>query len=107
MTSGMTRIVLAVLVAVGLVVGVAACSGIPKGTAKQVAVGPVTLKATGAGIVRADADQTTFKIKCGVCGYEAAEMTIPTPKPGAPYSYTFKCPRCGHVQTVTIEAVGS
>ena len=84
----------------------AACYGIPKGTLKEAAVGGVKVKATGAGIVKADARQTTFAIKCARCGYEAPPMTIDTPAAGQPYTLAWVCPRCGHKQTIVIEVVG-
>ena len=99
------RVVLVAImvIATGLVAAVSGCYGIPKGTMKQVSVDHVKLTACGAGIVKADAQKTTFKIKCGVCGFEAQEMTIDTPKPGKPYTLKWICPTCGHKQTIVIQ----
>ena len=99
-----TRMVCAVFVT-GLIVALSGCFTIPKGTMSQVKVGSVELKAVGAGIVKADAQTTTFRIKCRRCGYEAKEMTIPTPVPGKPYILNWVCPRCGNKQQIVIEVV--
>ena len=99
------------VVAVTVLAGVASlliagCYGIPKGTMQEVALGNVKLAASGAGIIKADAQKTTFRIKCRVCGYETEEITIDTPAAGKPYAYGFKCPKCGHKQTVVIRSAG-
>jgi len=97
--------VLLALVVTGLVLTLSGCFSIPKGTAAAVKAGAVQLNAVGAGIVKADAQTTTFKIKCQRCGYEDKEITIPTPTPGKPYVLNWVCPRCGHKQNIVIEAV--
>jgi len=72
----------------------------------KTAIGSVTVHATGAGIVKADAQTVTFKIKCGLCGFEPEAITIPMPTPGKPYTNKWVCPKCGHKQTIVI-TVGS
>jgi len=96
-----------VLMLAGMVLTLTGCFGIPKGTTKSVKAGEVMIQATGAGIVKVDAQaQTiTFKIKCGRCGFEPAEQTIPIPKAGQPYTINWVCPKCGNKQKVTIEVV--
>ena len=98
--------VMSVALAAGLVLAVSGCFGIPKGTMKDVKVGTVELTVTGAGIVKADAQKTVFKIKCGKCGYETGEMVIDTPVPGKPYILNWVCPRCGHKQKIVIQVAG-
>jgi hypothetical protein len=92
------------LVMAGILFTLGGCFGIPKDTLKEVAVGKVTLQATGAGLVTADAQKTTFKIKCAVCGYEAEPITIDTPVAGKPYILDWVCPNCGHKQKIEIQA---
>jgi hypothetical protein len=96
----------AVLLA-GLALGLCGCYGIPKGTMKNAKVGEATLQATGAGIVSADAQKTTFRIKCAVCGYEPLPITIDTPVAGKPYTLDWVCPKCGHKQKIVIQVGGS
>jgi hypothetical protein len=105
----------------GLVVGLAlagaavvlgGCHGIPQGTAPAIttagtAAGAVTLEATGAGLVKADARKTSFKIECARCGDESEVITIDTPVPGKPYTLDWGCPQCGHQQKIIIRAVSA
>ena len=84
------------------------CHGIPQGTAPTVSVsGAVVLRATGAGLITADAQKTAFKIKCALCGYESEVITIATPTPDTPYTLDWVCPQCGHKQKITIRAVSA
>ena len=99
---GLRLLVAAVLAGAALVLS--GCYGIPQGTAPSMKVGTVSLQAVGAGLVQADAQTTTFKIKCEECGYEPATITIPTPAPGKPYVLDWVCPKCGHQQKITIRA---
>ena len=99
--SFMRRIV-EVVMAGGLPLFLAGCFGIPKGTTKLFSAGTLRLQAKGAGLVRADPEKTTFKIKCARCGFEGNEVTIPTPTLGRPYSQEWVCPRCGHKQQIII-----
>ncbi len=92
----------AVLAGAALVLG--GCYGLPKGTAPGMTVGSVSLQAVGAGLVRADAQTLTFKIKCEECGYEPETVTIATPVPGKPYVLDWVCPKCGYRQKITIRA---
>ena len=93
------------LAAVGSGLLAGGCFGIPKGTVRNVSVGSRKLKATGAGIVKADAQKVTFKIKCSVCGFKAEEITIDTPTAGKPYTMDWVCPKCEHKQKIVIESV--
>lgn len=93
-----------VVVLVGVAGMLSGCFGIPKGTLKVMKTASLAIEAEGAGLVKADSRTVTFRIKCAMCGYEADEITIPTPKPGKPYVLKWTCPECGHNQTVTIEA---
>ena len=78
------------------------CGGIPKGTVAQLQVGTVQLIATGAGIITANAQKTTFQIKCESCGFEPVAITIDTPVAGKPYTLDWVCPQCGHQQKIVI-----
>lgn len=98
---------MSVLVAVGFVIALSGCFGIPKGTMKDVKVGSAQLKASGAGIVKADAQKVTIKIKCAVCGFQTDEITVDTPSSGKPYTMDWVCPKCGHKQKIVIESVAS
>ena len=92
--------------ATALALALSACYGIPKGTMQATRAGDVQLKITGAGIVKADAQKTTFKIQCAVCGYQSEEMTVATPAAGKPYAMEWVCPKCGHKQKIVIQALG-
>ena len=81
------------------------CSTVPKGASRTVRITVGQLQAAGSGIVGADAQSTTFRIKCGQCGYETAEIVIPTPQAGKPYILNWVCPNCGHKQQVVIQVV--
>ena len=90
----------------GFLFAMSGCHGIPRDTTNEVAIGQVTLQATGAGLIKADAQKTTFKIKCAVCGYEDQPMTIDTPVAGKPYILDWVCPKCGHKQKIVIQVAG-
>lgn len=96
------QIALALLSISGTAAVLTGCGGIPKGTAAQMQVGAAQVTATGAGIVKADAQKTTFQIECDVCGFESEVITIDTPAAGAPYTLDWTCPKCGHKQKITI-----
>lgn len=98
--------VVPVLVMAGFVLALTGCHGLPPGTTKNVTVGSSKLEANGAGIVKADAQKITFRIRCTVCGFETGDMTIDTPAPGKPYVLDWVCPKCGHRQKVTISVTG-
>ena len=92
--------------ATALALALSACYGIPKGTMKDARAGDVQLSITGAGIVKADAQKTTFKINCAVCGYQSEEMVVDTPTTGKPYTMEWVCPKCGHKQKIVIQVSG-
>ncbi|MFZ2655769.1 MAG: hypothetical protein WAX69_12630 [Victivallales bacterium] len=100
-------IILLLLLSAGLVSALSGCYGIPTGTTAEATVGQLQLKASGAGIVKANAQKTTFKIRCAVCSFQTEEITINTPKPGDPYVLDWICPNCGHGQRIVIEAFSS
>lgn len=101
------HVVLMLLLA-GTIVTLSGCHGIPQGTAPTVTVsGAVALRATGAGLITADAQKTSFKIKCALCGYESEVVTIDTPTPDKPYTLDWVCPKCGHKQKITLRAVAA
>lgn len=105
----MRKTVMRVGLALVLGVQVAAlsgCYGIPQGTQGMANVGKLHLLIKGAGIVKADTEKTTFRIKCGRCGFETEEMTIDTPSVGKPYSLNWVCPKCQNKQTIILEASG-
>lgn len=81
------------------------CSTVPKGAARTAQITTGQLKASGAGIISADTQYTTFRIKCAVCGYVSEPITIPTPQAGQPYTLNWVCPDCGHKQTVVIQII--
>ena len=81
------------------------CSTVPKGAARTAQITTGQLQATGAGIDKANENFTTFRIRCGVCGYETGEIVIPTPQAGKPYTLYWTCPHCGHKQTIVIKLV--
>lgn len=105
----LTDLVVALSLA-GAAVVLGGCHGIPQGTSPAItmagaAMGAVTLEATGAGLIKADAQKIAFKIECAMCGYESEVIIIDTPVPGKPYTLDWVCPRCGHKQKITIRAV--
>ena len=59
----LAKIGVAVVVLSGTMAVVNGCGGIPKGTMEQVQVGQMQITAVGAGIVMANAQKTTFRIK--------------------------------------------
>ena len=103
--SSAVRALVLVLVVMGLGLTLSGCYGIPAGTTKTVTVGSLKLQASGCGIVTSDAQKTTFRIKCGACGFEDKPMTIDTPVAGKPYILNWVCPRCGHEQRIVIQVV--
>jgi len=100
------KMLVSVLALCGLTLALCGCHSIPTGTLGATTVGPLTINASGAGIVKADAQKTTYKIKCRVCGYETEEFTIDTPTKGTPYTMTWICPKCGHKQKIVIQIAG-
>jgi ribosomal protein S27E len=78
---------------------------VPKGATAAAQITTGQLQATGAGIISADTQTTTFRIKCAVCGFESDTITILTPQAGKPYVLNWTCPKCGHKQTITIKLV--
>ncbi|MDI6775367.1 MAG: hypothetical protein QME60_08275 [Verrucomicrobiota bacterium] len=92
----------AVLAAIGALAPASGCRGIPRGTTEDIAVGTVKLQATGAGIVKADAQKTVYKVKCSECDFKSFDMTAETPTAVRPYRFDWTCPKCGHEQKVTI-----
>lgn len=97
-------LVVSALALTALVLLSGGCGTLPAGTFKDVKVGNIQLTATGAGIVRADAQKVAFKIKCETCGKEVPEMIVETPVPGKPYTMDWICPQCGHKQKIVITA---
>ena len=97
-------IIVLALLSAGLLSALSGCYGIPKGTTEEATVGQLQLKVTGAGIVKANAQETTFRIRCSFCSFLDEERTISTPKPGAPYVLDWVCPNCGHRQKIVIES---
>lgn len=81
------------------------CSSVPKGAARTAQITAGQLQISGAGIVRADAETVTFRIKCKRCGFESEPITILTPQADKPYVLNWTCPNCGHKQTITIKLV--
>lgn len=98
----LSLIVLAVLSA-GLMSALSGCYGIPAGTTEEVTVDQLRLKATGAGIVKADARKTTYKIRCALCGFQNEDKIILTPTVKTPYIIDWLCPNCGHGQIIMIQ----
>ena len=87
----------------GLALVLFGCGGIPEGTTRVATVDSMQIEATGAGIVKADARKTTYRIKCGLCGYLSEGMTADTPTAGKPYTLDWVCPKCGHKQKIVIK----
>ena len=96
------RIGMALVVMSGTAVVLNGCGGVPKGTVAQMQTGNLQVTATGAGIVKADAQKITFQIKCGVCGFVTETVTVDTPTAGKPYTLDWVCPKCGHKQKIVI-----
>jgi len=101
----MVGVFVSVLIMAGLVFTLCGCRSIPKGSVKEITLGATTLQATGAGIIKADAQKTTFQIKCAFCGFEPEPITIDTPAAGKPYTLDWVCPHCGHKQKIVIQVV--
>ncbi len=87
----------------GIAVVLSGCYGIPKDTLKVAKIGNIQITAVGAGIVEADAVNTTIKVKCGFCGFEDKEVIIPSPVAGKPYTMEWICPKCGHKQSIIVQ----
>ena len=100
------RPMMAMWVLVGLAVSLCGCVGLPRGTRETVQVGKLQLSIKGAGLVRADTEKTTFRIKCKRCGGEPGESTVDTPSVCNPYTLNWVCPQCRHPQPLIIEASG-
>ncbi|MEI6168877.1 MAG: hypothetical protein WCS52_16980 [bacterium] len=100
------RSVMAMGVLIGLAVSLCGCLGLPRGTRETVQVGKLQLSIKGAGLVKADTEKTTFRIKCGRCGNEPGDLTVDTPSVGNPYTLNWVCPQCRHPQPLIIEASG-
>ena len=98
--------VLSILVMTGLVFALSGCFGIPKGTQESANVGKLHLLIKGAGIVKADTEKTTFRIRCHRCGFVTEEFTVDTTAVGKPYILNWVCPKCQNKQTIVIEATG-
>ena len=80
------------------------CFGIPVGTTEESTVGQIQLKATGAGIVKANTQKTTYRIRCSSCSFENENKTIITPTVKDTYVMDWLCPNCGHRQIIMIQA---
>ncbi|MFA6566807.1 MAG: hypothetical protein WCS96_01210 [Victivallales bacterium] len=98
------EIILFSLLSAGLMSALSGCYGIPKGTTGEAAVGQLQLKATSAGIVKADTQKTTYRIKCSLCSFENENKTILTPTVDNPYVLDWLCPNCGHRQIIMIQS---
>ncbi len=92
------------LLSSGLLSVLGGCYGIPVGTTEEATVGQLQLKATGAGIVKANAKKTTYRIKCTVCSFEDSDKTILTPTVKDTYVLDWLCPNCGHQQIIMVQA---
>ncbi len=99
------KLMLAFSIMAGFIFSLGGCSTVPKGAARTARITAGQLQASGAGIVSADTQTVTFRVKCAVCGYVSEPFTIPTPQAGKPYILNWTCPRCGHKQTVLIKLV--
>lgn len=93
-----------IIFSLGIMSVINGCYGIPAGTTEEATVGQLQLKATSAGIVKANDKKTTYRIKCNVCSFENVNKTIRTPSVENPYVYDWLCPNCGHKQTIIIQA---
>ncbi|MEI6422948.1 MAG: hypothetical protein WCP55_12070, partial [Lentisphaerota bacterium] len=87
-------IILFSLLSAGLIYVLSGCYGIPKGTTEEATAGQLLLKATSAGIVKANDKKTTYKIKCSLCSFETENKTILTPTVNSPYVLDWLCPNC-------------
>ncbi len=99
-----SAIIILALLSSGLLTALSGCYGIPKGTTETATVEQLQLKATGTGIVRANAKKTTYMTRCAVCGFQNVEKTILTPKPENTYIIDWLCPNCGHSQIIMIQS---
>jgi len=90
----------------GLMVLLSGCVGIPEGTQKNAHIGQLQLQVKGAGLVKADTEKTSFRVKCKGCGSETGDIVIDTPSVGIPYMMNFVCPKCLHQQRIIIDASG-
>lgn len=87
----------------GFVLNASAGSAVPKGAEKEMMAGTSKLEATGSGIVKADAQKTTYRIKCEKCGFKSEEVIIDTPTADKPYTLVWTCPKCGYEQNIIIQ----
>jgi ribosomal protein S27E len=99
------KLVLSFSVMAGFMFLLNGCSTVPAGASRSIHITTGQLQASGAGILTADTQTTTFRVKCKICGYESEPITIPTPQAGKPYILHWTCPSCGHKQTITIKLV--
>ncbi len=99
------KLILSLSVIAGFLFLLNGCSTVPKGASRSARITTGQLQASGAGIISADAQTTTFRIKCKVCGFESEPITILTPQTDKPYVLNWTCPKCGHKQTITIQII--
>ena len=97
-------VILLTLLSTGLFSALSGCYGIPMGTTEESTVGQLQLKATNAGIVKANTQKTTYKIRCSVCGFQNEDKTIITPTVKDTYVMDWLCPNCGHQQIIMVQA---
>ena len=97
-------IIVSTLLSTGLLSILSGCYGIPKGTTETATVEQLQLKATSAGIVKANTLKTTYQVRCAVCSFQSDEKTIRTPKPDNTYIVDWLCPNCGHSQIIMIQS---
>ena len=104
MKSGnMLKKIYVTLIVLGLSTAFMGCNRIPPGTTGSVMIGSETLEAVNAGIVKTEGNKTTIQIKCNLCGFVSDPIVIDTPGPDKPYSLEWKCPKCGHKQTIVVQ----
>ena len=97
-------IILSLLISAYLLNFLCGCHGIPKGTVAETTFENIKVKATAAGLVKANQQKTTFKIKCELCGFETEDKTIRTPPLNDYYGLDWLCPNCGHKQIIYIQS---
>ena len=97
-------VILLTLLSSALLSALNGCFGIPVGTTEESTVGQLQLKATNVGIVKANTQKTTYKIRCSVCGFQNENKTIITPTVRDTYVMDWLCPNCGHRQIIMIQA---
>lgn len=105
----MARIINSAVVVVfvaSMVAVVCGCSSMPSNTRKKLTVGPTKIIAVGAGLAKADARTTTYKIRCADCGFEDEEARIiATPTAAKPYGTIWVCPKCAHRQNIDVKVM--